>query len=112
MKSKNLNMKLATGMVAITALVTNTNPVAAAGLDTSQFKSWVSSYLDPLERVLLWVIPVVLGIYLLVKAIQWFSREAEGGQQPSYWSTVSKAVIVGVIAESIDIILTMFSITN
>lgn len=89
----------------------NMTTVHAEGLNTGELRNWVSSYLDPLESTLLWVIPVTLGIYLLVKAIHWWSKEAEEGNEKTYWVTVKNGIIVGVIAESIDLLLSMFSIS-
>ena len=80
------------------------------GLDTGDLESWISSYLDPLETVLLWAIPVVLAIYLLIKAITWVQKESEGEQQPPYWVQVKRGIIVGIIAESVDLLLKVFSI--
>ena len=56
------------------------------------------------------LIPVVLVIYLLIKAIDWFKKDASGEQTQSYWSTVAKGVTVGVVALSINIILKIVSI--
>ena len=89
----------------------NMTTVHAEGLNTGELRNRVSSYLDPLESTLLWVIPVTLGIYLLVKAIHWWSKEAEEGNEKPYWVTVKNGIIVGVIAESIDLLLSMFSIS-
>ena len=82
------------------------------GLDTGDLESWISSYLDPLENVLLWAIPVVLAIYLLIKAITWVQKESEGEQQPPYWVQVKRGIIVGIIAESVDLLLKVFSISG
>ena len=38
----------------------NMTTVHAEGLNTGELRNWVSSYLDPLESTLLWVIPVTL----------------------------------------------------
>lgn len=84
----------------------------ASGLNEGEFKAWVSAYLTPLQNILLWVIPIVLAIYLLVSAVKYFSKESEGEQQKPYWVQVKKGVIVGVIAESVTLLLKIFSISQ
>ncbi len=109
-RMKNVKNKVLVLIGACIPLL-NMTTVHAEGLNTGELRNWVSSYLDPLESTLLWVIPVTLGIYLLVKAIHWWSKEAEEGNEKPYWVTVKNGIIVGVIAESIDLLLSMFSIS-
>lgn len=88
----------------------STLAVSAEGIDQSAFDTWIKSYLDPATNILFGLIPVVLVIYLLIKAIDWFKKDASGEQTQSYWSTVAKGVTVGVVALSINIILKIVSI--
>lgn len=87
----------------------NNTPISAA-IDTSALQNWVTGYLDPIKTLLLFLIPIVLAIYLLVKAFEWWQKEAEGENPRPYWVTVKKGVIVGIIAMSIDILLVIFGI--
>lgn len=88
---------------------TTFTPVSRA-LDQTALQSWIDSYIDPLKNILLVVIPVLLGIYLLVKAAEWWQKEAEGENPRPYWVTVKKGIIVGVIAMSVDVLLVIFGI--
>ena len=93
---------LLTLYISITAF--STLAVSAEGIDQGAFNTWIKSYLDPATNILFGLIPVVLVIYLLIKAIDWFKKDASGEQTQSYWSTV------GVVALSINIILKIVSI--
>lgn len=104
---KNMTRKFITGIAALLLVAT---PVYADGLNTAALQGWLKSYLDPLFNVLTWSIPIILGIFLLVKAITWWQAEAEGQQDKPYWVTVKRGVIVGIIAESVTLILSIFSI--
>lgn len=95
-------------MIALTVLSTTT--VNADGINQDAFNNWVNSYLDPATNILFGLIPAVLVIYLLVKAIDWFKKDASGEQTQTYWSTVTKGVTVAVVALSINIILKIVSI--
>lgn len=103
----NFKRKLVAAVGAALLLV---QPVYAEGLDTAKLQNWLSSYLKPLFSVLTWAIPTILGIFLLVKAITWWQAEAEGQQDKPYWVTVKKGIIVGIIAESVTLLLSVFSI--
>ena len=49
-----------TAVTAFLAMAASTTSVFAAGgtgLDTASLQSWINNYLEPLETVLLWVIP-------------------------------------------------------
>ena len=107
--------KFGTVMTVIAALAVSTTNVFAdggTGLDTASLQSWITSYLNPLETVLLWVIPTLTGIYILVKAIQYFQKASEGQQEQPFWVTVKAGVIVGIIAESVTVILKIFAINS
>lgn len=84
-------------------------PVSRA-LDQTALQTWIDSYIDPVKNILLIVIPVLLAIYLLFKAVEWWQKEAEGENPRPYWVTVKKGVIVGVIAMSVDVLLVIFGI--
>ena len=84
---------------------------AYAAIDEGALENWANGYIGPIKRVLLWLIPAGTGIYCLVKAITWWRKDVESdGQGQSYWATVTKGVTVGVIAWSIDIILSILGI--
>lgn len=83
-----------------------------SGVNEQAWWDWINSYLDPGTRILYGVIPVALVIYLLLKAIDWFKKDAQGEQVSSYWSTVSKGVTVAIVAVSINTILKIVSIAT
>ena len=101
-----------TALLTICSSITafSTLAVSAEGIDQGAFNTWIKSYLDPATNILFGLIPVVLVIYLLIKAIDWFKKDASGEQTQSYCSTVAKGVTVGVVALSINIILKIVSI--
>lgn len=104
-----------TAVTAFLAMAASTTSVFAAGgtgLDTGSLQSWINNYLEPLEKVLLWVIPTLTGIYILVKAIQYFQKASEGQQEQPFWVSVKAGVIVGIIAESVTVILKVFAINS
>ena len=80
-------------------------------VDEGALKTFAEGYIGPLKRFLLWMIPLCVAIYCLIKAIDWWRKDVESdGQTKSYWATVTKGVTVGVIAWSIDLILTILGI--
>lgn len=86
------------------------NTLVSSAVDTAALQNWITSYLDPVKTILLFVIPIILAIYLILKAIEWWQKEAEGENPRPYWVTVKKGVIVGIIAMSVDILLVIFGI--
>lgn len=80
-------------------------------VDETALKEFAEAYIGPLKRFLLWMIPLGVAIYCLIKAIDWWRKDVENdGQGKSYWATVTKGVTVGIIAWSIDLILTILGI--
>lgn len=86
------------------------NTLVSSAVDTAALQNWITGYLDPVKTILLFVIPIILAIYLILKAIEWWQKEAEGENPHPYWVTVKKGVIVGIIAMSVDILLVIFGI--
>lgn len=86
------------------------NTLVSSAVDTAALQNWITGYLDPVKTILLFVIPIILAIYLILKAIEWWQKEAEGENPRPYWVTVKKGVIVGIIAMSVDILLVIFGI--
>ncbi len=111
---KRIKTIMTSSLSALIMAFMATTPVHAAGngMDTGAMQSWIRGYLDPLETVLLWAIPTILGIYLLIKAITFFSKESEGEQQKPYWASVKTGLIVGVVAESVTVLLKIFGING
>ena len=80
-------------------------------VDETALKEFAEGYIGPLKRFLLWMIPLGVAVYCLIKAIDWWRKDVESdGQSKSYWATVTKGVTVGIIAWSIDLILTILGI--
>lgn len=80
-------------------------------VDEEALQTFAEGYIGPLKRFLLWMIPLGVAIYCLIKAIDWWRKDVESdGQGKSYWATVTKGITVGVIAWSIDLILTILGI--
>lgn len=109
---KNKIGTVITALAAFAASTTNVFAAGGTGLDTASLQNWIRNYLDPLETVLLWVIPTLTGIYILVKAIQYFQKASEGQQEQPFWVSVKAGVIVGIIAESVTVILKIFAINS
>lgn len=107
MKNSRKLLIIASG---IAATMLNTTPVFAEGLDTSSLRTWISSYLNPLSNVLLWTIPIITGIFMLIKAIQYLTQTSEGKEVQPYWVSVKTGLIVAIIAEAFSTILKIFSI--
>ena len=84
----------------------------ADGVNEAEWWNWLNSYLAPATRIMYGIIPLALVIYLLLKAVDWFKKDAQGEQVPSYWSTVSKGVTVAIVAVSINTILKIVSIVT
>ena len=110
MKMNNKEKNLLIVSVMTMTLLMFVTP-AHADLNTTELQNWLHGYLTPLYNTLTWAIPVILGIYLLIKAISWWQAEAEGAQEKPYWVTVKKGIIVGVVAESVTLLLSIFSIS-
>ena len=84
----------------------------ADGVNEAEWWNWFNSYLATATRIMYGIIPLALVIYLLLKAVDWFKKDAQGEQVPSYWSTVSKGVTVAIVAVSINTILKIVSIVT
>lgn len=107
---KKIN-KLMVGATTFLLTFLATTPVYASGVNQSELENWVKGYLDPLSSALMVFVPIVFVIYALVKAVQWFKKESEGGQQMPYLSSITNGIIVAIVAMSISTIMKIFSLS-
>lgn len=99
---------------ACTILLASNNTISAADtptFDNSAAQSAAGGFMDPLTTFLLWAIPGVAALAALFSAVGWYTKDEEEKENKKYTTKVLKPiVIVGIIAESIVVILKIVGI--
>ena len=75
-----------------------------AAIDEGAFKEYVNSYINPITRALLWLLPLIGGITAGIAVIRWLMKdEIEREQHPLHKPLIKILWAVG-IGESISVI--------
>lgn len=87
-------------------------PVFSAGFNDGAARSLVNSYLEPMTKFFLWLVPGVGVFSALVTAVIYMLKDEEEKDRHKYHKTLKKILAVCVVAECILSIFAIVGITT
>lgn len=85
----------------------NIKLVGATGVNAEEFKSFIQLFTDPIQEVLLWVIPSVAVIAAIIMGLMYFFKTE---QEKEEFEIIGKLIKMGIVAAILQSVAIVFRI--